>query len=225
MSRATVRSLGGSAAQRGLDELLSVMPDLVGQTMNQYSNLLRRGSRLLDSALPTRSLFGTEDCCDIPEQDCPPRCVCEIDWEASPGETVQASIKVTNRGSTTRNFSFIPTRLEGASPSPGVPTVTPSSKTLAPGEVVSVTVSIQIAGVYQPGQTYTGEVLIRGSWEQCVKLRLRVCTSSNCQCEVEQGDPPVRIRAHRWYDHFRCEEPCFDKLNDSGLPTLDHDHP
>jgi hypothetical protein len=29
----------------------------------------------------------------------------------------------------------------------------------------------------------------------------------------------VRIRAHHWYDHFQCTEPCFE-----GRQSSDHDH-
>jgi hypothetical protein len=62
---------------------------------------------------------------------------------------------------------------------------------------------------------YVAEVFITGSYEQCVELRLGVVPSQKCPpgkprcfCDVVQGDPPVRIRAHRWYDHFQCTEPC-----------------
>jgi hypothetical protein len=66
-----------------------------------------------------------------------------------------------------------------------------------------------------PEGDYDAEIVVVGAYEQCVRVTLRVrckktCGDERCTCEVIQGDPPLRIRTHHWYDHFQCTEPCVD---------------
>lgn len=207
MSKATVKHLGGTAAQRGLQELFVALPQLATRSIDQYAALLSRSSQLLAGFVPAQ-LFPAADCCDIPEQACPPRCVCEIAWEASPGETVKASIRVRNTSAQSRNFTFSAAPLQGGGGSPGALSISPPARTLASGESVDVAISLVVNDKFQPGERYETEVLIRGAYEQCVIVRLDVCKTPTVRCEVDQGDPPVRIRAHQWYEHFQCTEPC-----------------
>jgi hypothetical protein len=78
----------------------------------------------------------------------------------------------------------------------------------------------------QAGAQYVAEVRIVGAYEQCVRLVLDVAAKGavvDCgpsRCEVAAGDLPVRIRAHRWYDHFQCTEPCTELL--PRTPDQDH---
>ncbi len=58
--------------------------------------------------------------------------------------------------------------------------------------------------------TYRTEITVTGAYEQCVNVTLDVRAQQRCACHVVQGDIPTRIRAHRWYDHFQCVEPCFE---------------
>jgi hypothetical protein len=207
MSKAHVRHLGGSTIQSGIDDLVGVVPGILAQSIEQYGKLLQRSSRLLTELLPSRSLNLT-DCCGIPEQDCPPRCVCEIVWEACPGESLQATIGVRNTSSRARDFTFSAGQWTGAAGALPQLKVSPQSAHLNAGERTVVTLSLQLNSQAKAGQQHETEVALRGAYEQCVRVRLQVCDDSAAHCEVEQGDPPVRIRAHQWYDHFQCEEPC-----------------
>ena len=79
MSRATVTHLSGSALERTTDRVLGDLPDLLCRSVDQYFGLLQRGTRVLaDVVSPVLSL-SRSGCCEVPEQDCPPRCVCQID--------------------------------------------------------------------------------------------------------------------------------------------------
>lgn len=206
MSRAHVRHLSDSGAQRGLDELLSALPKLASRSIEQYAELLQRGSALVSGMLP-KQLLSMAGCCDIPEQDCPPRCVCAITWEAAPGESVHATIRVTNTSAQARAFHFKATALQGG-PTPPALDISPASANLASGQSVTLTLATSVGANAKPGESYSGEVLINGAYEQCVIVRLDVCSNQSAHCEVEQGDAPVRVRAHQWYHHFQCEEPC-----------------
>ena len=207
MSKATVRHLTGTAAERGMQDLLVALPQLASRSIDQYAALLARSSKLVAGFVPAQ-LFTTSGCCDIPEQECPPRCVCEIAWEASPGETVKAAIRVRNTSSQARNFTFGAAPLQGGGESPGALALSPEARTLAPGESVDVAIAVTVNDKFKPGECYGTEVLVRGAYEQCVIVRLDVVPSATVRCELDQGDPPVRIRAHRWYEHFQCSEPC-----------------
>lgn len=86
--------------------------------------------------------------------------------------------------------------------------VAPASATLPAGGSVAVTVELNVAEGFHPGGRYTGEVRLDGAYEQCVCLILEVESPVVNRLRVEQGDPPLRLRAHRWYDHFQCAESC-----------------
>jgi hypothetical protein len=170
---------------------------------------------------PKLQLFprAKDACCEIPEVDCPPRCVCEITWDASAGEELNCTIRVRNASQSARTFTIEATQFAG----PGNPTditVSPTKLDLKPGAsgVVSVSYTVPEA---QPQGDYYAEIVITGSYEQCVEILLHVLPKQlcppgqpHCFCEVVQGEPPVRIRAHHWYDHFQCTEPCFTPPRD-----------
>jgi hypothetical protein len=151
--------------------------------------------------------------CHVPEQDCPPRCVCDLNWVTTPGVRIEGSLRVTNTGKTTRAFSFRATNLISAGHDPDItPSVQPEQATLAPGESVLVQVAASGTERLQVGREYTAEIRVAGLYEQCVRVSIAVESESRPHCDVEQGEMPTRIRAHRWSDHFQCEEPCFEPV-------------
>jgi hypothetical protein len=151
--------------------------------------------------------------CRVPEQDCPPRCVCDLNWVVTPGGKVEGSVRVTNTGEAGRTFAFRATNLVAAGHDPDItPSLQPNQATLAPGESVLVQVNAAGTDRLQIGRQYTAEVLVAGLYEQCVRVRIDVESEVRPHCDVEQGEMPTRIRAHRWSDHFQCEEPCFEPV-------------
>ena len=130
---------------------------------------------------------------------------------------MQAHIHITNTGTQTRNFTFAATPFSG----PGNPAtrvqISASGATLAPYASINVTAVLTVAPDFQPGGRYDAELVIHGAYEQCVRMTLDVAppTGKDCaveRCEVRAGDLPVRIRAHQWYHHFQCVEPCVELL-------------
>ena len=150
-------------------------------------------------------------CCEIPESACPPRCVCVITWQAAHGEDLKATITLTNTAKLAQAYSIEATTFQGPSDDTGVkPTVAPANVTLTPNQSATIDVTLNVTDKFGTNNTYAAEVTITGQYEQCVQLQLTVTPSNRHHCEVKQGDIPTHIRAHRWYDHFQCEEPCFE---------------
>lgn len=222
MSKVAVRPLSGACTSEATS-LAKVGPRLLSLSVDAFTDLLQGMAGVLGPVLsggavrcapmptrPTRS-----DCCAIPETECPPRCVCEITWEAARGESLRCSIRVVNSSVTARTFHLSASKFTGPSGSgAGTLTVSPKSLQLAGGSSglveAAFTVPDQMAAGY-----YEAEIEVRGAYEQCLRVLLRVTEKPACgpepppcRCEITQGEPPVRIRAHHWYDHFQCTEPC-----------------
>ena len=204
MSRASVRDLSGRAGQE-VDKIIDALPGLVSSATSQYVDLLRRTVRLFGDAVPSGLdlLSSSNDCCGVPTQECPPRCVAEICWDACLGDTQHAVVNVENTGAQARNFTFA-----AGSLGPAKVTVAPASAQLAPGQVVAVQVSVPAGQGLKPGETYRGELTIRGAYEQCVKLVLRVAAPETAEVNVRQGEAPRHITELKWYRHFQCTEDC-----------------
>jgi len=213
-----------TTSQPGLANLAAIGPRLLVQS-------IRLGSDLLSAAFPVRgSSVGGAGCCEVPETECPPRCVCEIEWRASAGENLKASIRFTNSSKQqTRSFQFSAVPFSGPG-NPSTPlTVVPPGATLAPGQSTDISVDFTPTIAFQPGQTYEAEVIIRGAYDQAVCIVFVPESPSHAHCSVEQGDPPVHLHAHQWYDHFQCSEPCYpprdskaSSLNPQSVPQHDH---
>lgn len=204
MSQAHARPLRGSQAGQGLDALLDGLPGLLSTAANQYVSLLKRSADLVGGLLPADLLdTRANDCCSVPTQDCPPRCIGEIGWQGCGCETQRASITVKNTGTQTRTFSF-----SAGSLGPAKVDVQPASATLAPCQSATVQVTVPGNQELKAGETYTGELLIRGAYEQCVCLSLRVEPPAVPHLDVSQGEIPERITELKWYRHWQCTDPC-----------------
>ena len=216
MSKVAVRPLSDACSSDG-PSLAGVAPKLLSLSVNAVTEMLQGMAGLLGPvlsaracppALPRRS---RTDCCEIPEVDCPPRCVCEISWEAARGRTLRCAIRMVNTSAATRLFTAEATSFTGL-PS-GEIAVSPASQQLAGGTSGGLEAVFEVPKDMAPGE-YEAEIIVRGSHEQCIRVLLRVTEKDcgpdlpACRCTISQGDPPVRVRAHHWYHHFQCSEPC-----------------
>ncbi|MGR8931912.1 MAG: COG1470 family protein [Gammaproteobacteria bacterium] len=221
MSRVTVSSLAGNAVQRNMVEWLDVMPSLLTRSIDQYAALLKKSAEVVSGLVPND--LSQSDCCAVPETPCPPRCSYQIHWEAGRGETVQAHVKVTNSGSAAREFTFkaepLQTGGQGDVPLPVV--VEPAQATLQPGQAVTLNLRVAVDQKSSLAACYTGELVIHGGWEQCLKLLLDVSAGCDCVVEIQHGDPGVKVRAHQWYEHYQCTEPCKQQRTDVARGTVD----
>lgn len=214
MSRVSVRT-----PARGEQDLSARVADLARLTRRTMTATMDAGRPLLDAytdmlraGLSAAGGRRTSRC-HISETECPPYCVCQINWEATRGEHLRATIHVTNTGNQARSFAFLADPFHGPSGDTGVvPSLNPSTATLKPNESVVVNAGLDVGEQFQPDGTYSTEVKIQGLYEQCVRLQLDVQAERVPHCEVRQGEIPTRIRAHHWYDHFQCEEPCFEPV-------------
>jgi len=208
MSQAQVRDLTGSKAGQGLDAMLSDLPGMLSTAATQYVDLLRRSSRFVSGLLPANtlsSLTSSNDCCGVPTQDCPPRCVAEISWEACAGEDQRATLTVKNTGTQQRPFRFA---VGSVGPSQAV--VEPTEALLDPGGTVTLHLRVPGNEGFKTGETYSGELLIFGAYEQCVCLKLRVAEPPLPHVHVSQGNLPTHIDELKWYRHWQCTTPCGD---------------
>jgi hypothetical protein len=224
---ADLQALLQELAQLGPKLMFELGPKLMSMSVETTRNFVEAATGLITATLPKIELPKfQEPCCEIPETECPPRCVCDIFWKTCQGGSVQATIQVTNTGSTTRTFTFSATPFSGPGNPAATIQVSPPSAVLAPNASVNVAATLAVTSDFQAGGHYVAEVRVYGAYEQCVRVTLDIATASaivDCapkHCEVKAGDLPVRIRAHRWYDHFQCTEPCTELLHRSS----DADH-
>jgi hypothetical protein len=208
MSHATAKSAG--TGQPSLDELVNFGFKLLTQSIDNARIVMQQASNLI-GPMPQLPSLRPRDMCEIPETECPPRCVCDVKWDASPDETMSLVIRVKNDSKSDRTFQLNATPFTGAGGSPGTITMTPNSLTLPSRHAGISKATFKVLKV--PEGDYDAEIVIKGAYEQCVRVRLRVnftktCGEEECLCDVLQGEPPERIRAHRWYDHFQCVEKC-----------------
>jgi hypothetical protein len=147
-------------------------------------------------------------CCSIPETECPPRCACRMRLAAMTGQTVSARIRVLNEAKIGRTFhlSAMPF-VYGAHQAEF--TMAPATLTIPPGGSALSVGTLVIPASFAKGR-YQSEILVKGSYEQCVEVLLEIGCDEilTGTCTVEQLERRYRIRAHHWYDHFQCIEPC-----------------
>lgn len=202
----TVRTRKIPRGRPDLETLAGVGPKLFVASLESTREFFRQATEIVPPVTGVKALR-PRGMCAIPESECPPRCVCEITWGAGPGETVACTLRVRNESGAKRDFRASATPLRGPGGSAGAPTVSPEGFSLPLGDAAAVRVAYTVPEGLAPGR-YEGEVRIEGAYEQCVRLRLNVEGRAHCTCEVVHRRPPVRRRAHRWHDHFLCEEPC-----------------
>src|SRR5437016_9453378 len=165
MSKCAVKHTHQNKSQAAIINAALLGPQLIATSLDLAGGLVRLTSNTLAGSFSNLPSFKRSSCCDIPTTDCPPRCVCEIQWEASPGEHLRSTIRVTNTSEKhARNFHFTATSFQGAG-NPQVPlVVSPASANLEPGQSTLVTAEFTPTQAFQPGQTYKAEVVIEGSY-------------------------------------------------------------
>jgi hypothetical protein len=215
---ADLAALLGELGKLGPTLIFDLAPKLISMSAQTSRDFVDAAGELISATLPKIEIPSRRrNCCEIPETECPPRCVCEIRWKACPGGNVQAYIRVTNTGTQTRHFTFTVTPFSGPGNPATMVQLSTSGASLAPNASVTITAVLTVAADFQPGGQYAAELQIYGAYEQCVRMMLDVAppTARDCAvecCEVRAGDLPFRIRAHQWYDHFQCTEPCVELL-------------
>ena len=183
-----------------------------------YRSAFEAYLRMWGAALPGSAAgFGP---CEIPETSCPPRCDCTLEWETCEGKPVAGNIDVHNTGRTTAKF-----HLEGrafrssCSTTDVMPQLSPASFELAPGAHQAVKVSVTPDATFESERDYESTVTLTGRYVESIHLRVRVHAPDTPCCAIEHGEIPRRIRAHNWFDHFQCEQLCFEPAPQTRQPA------
>ena len=101
---------------------------------------------MMPSLASFTSMMPKTTCCEIPETECPPRCVCQIVWYAARGEHVKATITLTNTAKKTQTFSIAAAPFKGAQGDTGITaTVAPTSVTLNANQLATITVDLDVS--------------------------------------------------------------------------------
>jgi hypothetical protein len=129
-----------------------------------------------------------DDCCEIPETVCPPRCVGELSWTIQRGAFAKGTVLVRNVGKVAREFGFSATPLAGFEQGTATLKVQPALAHLEPGETQVVHVELLGSASMRACQDYRAELLIKGAWEQCVCVRLHVQRDAFDQVSTHQSD-------------------------------------
>lgn len=137
----------------------------------------------------------------------------DIKWEIDRGVTPEAAITVRNTTGSTQVLTIEPSALVGANGAGqngagATLAVVPDSLELNAGQSEVVRVQLKNSSALSPCQEFCAELLIRGVLGQRLEVICYVGRDATSHCEVEQGESPTRRRAHHWYDHFQCTEPC-----------------
>jgi hypothetical protein len=211
MSHTSVKQLSSTGQQPTLDDLFGFGLNLLLMSIDNVRTVMRQARRFLPQ-VPDLALTLPKCPCAIPEVECPPRCVCEVTWEAIAGETLGHTVRVTNSSRFPRTFYLHATEFAGSGASPGTISLAPTSLTLASGQTGICNAAFTVPTTSLQGDYYA-EIVVRGAYEQAVCIMLKVgckkkCGDECCTCSVVQGDPPIRVRAHQWYHHFQCSEAC-----------------
>jgi hypothetical protein len=218
------------------DELTKLVGTVVTDSLKNTSALVQAAASLVSPVLSskTRKQCGcSDDCgcnqasctcgcgCKIPETCCPPRCVCAMTLAAMTGQSVVAGVRIVNQGQEQRTFSLASTPLFSG-PTKADFAFSPAALTLEPGRSGFAAGSLTIPASFAKG-SYQGEITVTGAYEHCVKVTLDVgCDEYQfATCEVVECERYERIRAHHWYDHFQCVEPCGPPPASTGGRVVD----
>lgn len=197
---------------RSLVEAAQAISDLFDEGMRIGIDLLDSLSRGRTSMMgPTMSemlegmtsrLRPAGSCgCTIPPPCWAPQSAGEVRSHVCPGGTASIRIRVTNCGTTHRDFT-----IDATGQTAGV-IVTPSSLSLGPMERGFAVASAATPADAASGQEREVLLWVRGCREHYLRWTVKVAArGADCCHEVDVDDCPDLI--HHWYDHFYCERPC-----------------
>ncbi|WP_328184581.1 COG1470 family protein [Marinobacter sp. OP 3.4] len=193
--------------------LLLLPPRLLFATLDSGAGVIRRtfdGSYEKYDAALCKVCNGVhrEACCDIPETSCP--VPCHIRWRGCVGNSFRYELQITNRTRVEREFTLTP---EPFPVTGETVTVSPDKKTLGPDESATVVVSFTNPEA-MAGGCYQSRIKLVGAYEEHILVSLEVRARQCCQCHIEQGEMPKKVRAHHWYHHFQCTQDCFPPAGD-----------
>jgi hypothetical protein len=189
-------------------EPLDLGSKLLKLSAGSATGFIRQASALVSSALPGLGTLRLRRMCEIPETQCPPKSLGTICWHGCGGTTLTQTIRLTNTSGNAHVFTLSATPFAEPGGTAAPISLNPDHLELSGGATDFAKASMKIPDKFPAGH-YQTKILVIGAYEQYIDVELRVCSQQDCTLEVAQGDIPVHIKAHRWYHHFQCVEPCF----------------
>lgn len=164
--------------------------------------------------------------CRIPETECPPYCACTLDWTMAPGDTRVGRIQIKNTSKEAITYSLAATPFESCERRTETsPQLEPRSGRVLPGESLHVEVSVNADKAWRAGESYESEIRIRGKYERCVCIRVRMASAAEACCRIEMGEIPKSVHADNWTRHFQCTELCFEPVTSPRDPQSPQEDP
>ena len=132
----------------------------------------------------------------------------KLNWSIQRGMEAEAQLVLRNLGEGGHTFHIESTPWVGIDADAAALELSTDALHLSGGERGVVQLRLKNSQSFRPCQTYHCEIVVRGYQEQRVQLSCKVERDPSAHLEIEQGEAPQRVRAHHWYDHFQCTEPC-----------------
>jgi len=202
-------------------ELLDLGSRLLRLSASSAAEFVRQASALISSTLPGWGTFRLPRMCEIPETKCPPKSLGTIYWKGWHGETLTQLIRVTNTSDDAQIFTLSTAPFAGPGGATAPIQLATPWLTLAGGATGSTDASMTIPDKFPEGR-YQTKIMLTGAYEQHIDVVLVVSSPQQSTLDVSLGDIPTHIKAHRWYHHFQCVEPCFPpamrRLPDESVP-------
>ena len=130
-----------------------------------------------------------------------------IDWRIQRGVAPQAALTIHNKGAEAQRFELTISPLIGVDGAEATIRLEPQALLIDPGESKTARLELDDSLALSPGR-YSTSLRATGLTAPEIRLRCEACPDPSAQFELEQGEPPTRVRAHHWYDHFQCTDSC-----------------
>jgi len=132
--------------------LLLLPPRLLAASFFGASDVIKKtldGAYADDCSQIKACCESKQDCCEIPETQCPSPIVCRINWIGCPGDTLKYQIQVTNISKQKRDFTLTPQAFPCTD---DLIKVVPNKQSLAPDESLSAVSSFTIPDAFGGGR-------------------------------------------------------------------------
>jgi hypothetical protein len=131
-----------------------------------------------------------------------------IVWEIERGVTPLAHLSLANESKERRVFQLSITPLVGVNAEAAELALSATRIELEPRGHAVLRVQLKDTLALGPSQRYHAALLVDGGKAPRIPITCTIKPDPAAYVEVSQGDLPMRLRAHHWYDHFQCSLPC-----------------
>lgn len=160
------------------------------------------------STLGIPGLFPSDDCgCCPPKNECPPSVILSIDRTAYAGERIKVLFNVKNKLNIVKTYKVgvRPLKDQNGSLPANQPVLNKATVTLQPGQVETVTMTIDMVS-YLAGHVYETLIVLRElNVNQNIKFTLHVKSYEDIPEAVPRDEKKPIMRFQNWQSHFYCD--------------------